>query len=186
MSADATFPSRVDAWLAMLVLGSLGLTVYQAWALHATAPQESLLAAGIALGVFVLVLALTWPCNYTLTDTHLVVRAGIVRHRIAYRDITSAQPSRSLWAGPALSLRRVRVTYAGRFVLISPRERKRFIEELQRRIAQSTGNRDAPGSAKRFRRTCGQPVRADPLRATNAPSSRTAFGLCCTDSQPVS
>lgn len=137
MRADAMFPSRVDTWLAMLVLGSLALAVYQAWALYATAPQESLLAAGIALGVFVLVLALTWPCTYTLTDTHLVVRAGIVRHRIAYRDISGVQPSRSLWAGPALSLRRVKVTYAGRFVLISPRERPRFIEELQRRVAQS-------------------------------------------------
>lgn len=144
MRDDAMYPSRIDAWLVVLVLGSLALAGYQAWSLHATAPQESALAAGIAAGVFLLVLALTWPCTYTLTDSHLVVRAGVVRQRIAYRDITGAERSRSLWAGPALSLRRVKVSYAGRFVLLSPRDRGRFVEELRCRVACARG--DTPPS----------------------------------------
>ena len=148
MTDEATYPSRIDAWLVGLVIGSIALGFYQAWSLRATAPNESLLAAAIVLGVYVVVLALSWPCTYTLTDTHLVVRAGIVRQRIAYRDITGVEPSRSLLAGPALSLRRVKVSYAGRFVLISPRDRGRFVEELRYRVARahggtppSTGNR---------------------------------------------
>lgn len=78
-------------------------------------------------------LATSFPCTYTLTDTHLVIRSGLFRQRIAYRDITAVAASGSVWAAPALSLRRVWIDFAGRFQLVSPREREEFITALRRR-----------------------------------------------------
>jgi len=131
---DVTFRSKVDAWLVALVLASIGLTLFQAGRLLTVAPRESLLGLAIVAVTIVLIALLSVPCTYTLTATHLVVRSGIVRLRIAYGDISAVARSRSLWAGPALSLQRVKVSYAGRFVLVSPKDRDRFIDELQQRV----------------------------------------------------
>jgi hypothetical protein len=65
----------------------------------------------------------------------LVVRGGILRYRIPYADITDIAPSREIWAAPALSLQRVEISHGpGRFALVSPRERERFIAELEKRV----------------------------------------------------
>ena len=88
------------------------------------------------------------PCRYTLAKDHLVVRTGIVRWRIAYTDVTDIAPSREIWAAPAMSLQRVKIRYgSGRSMLISPRERERFIAELGRRVQASkiSGGRTSPG-----------------------------------------
>lgn len=78
-----------------------------------------------------------FSCHYTLEADHLRVQSGVVRWRIPYADITDVQASRSPWAAPALSLRRVKISYRGRFQLVSPRERERFIDELRARVARA-------------------------------------------------
>ena len=78
-------------------------------------------------------LALFLPCNYTLAEDHLLVRAGFRRWRIPYREIRSIQLSRNPLAAPALSLRRVKIEYGGQFTLVSPRQREFFVQELQAR-----------------------------------------------------
>lgn len=83
---------------------------------------------GVAVGAMALV------AFDALSATQLVIRSGLVRWRIAYADITGVEPSRSLWSAPALSLRRVGVRYAGRFQLVSPRDRERFITALNGRV----------------------------------------------------
>jgi hypothetical protein len=52
-------------------------------------------------------------------------------------QITDIAPSRSLWSAPAMSLRRVKVSYRGRFMLVSPRERERFIAELTQQVERA-------------------------------------------------
>ncbi len=51
------------------------------------------------------------------------------------------EPSRNPLAAPALSLRRVKVSYRGRFQLIPPLERERFIQLLEERVARARGLR---------------------------------------------
>jgi len=135
MNRDAEYVSRIDRWLVLVVVAVIALMLADAWALRVVAPRESLLVAVAMIGAVALLLALSWPCTYTLTDSQLVIRSGLMRLRIAYDDITGVEFSRSLWAGPALSLRRVKVRFAGRFILLSPADRERFIEDLERRAA---------------------------------------------------
>ena len=75
------------------------------------------------------------PCRYTLESDHLLIRCGLIRQRIPYRDITAITPSRSLWSAPALSLQRVKLSYGrSSSQLVSPRERAAFIQALQHRV----------------------------------------------------
>jgi hypothetical protein len=132
-SADTVYTSRIDAWLTVLLLGTMGIVLFQCWSSYDAAPRESLLAGIATIVTVTLLLALSWPCTYTLTESHLVIRSGLVRWRIPYRDIVGVRKSRSVWAGPALSLQRVKVSLHGRFMLVSPRDREQFITELARR-----------------------------------------------------
>lgn len=77
------------------------------------------------------------PCQYTLADDRLLVRSGVVRWRIPYVQITDIEPSRSLWSAAAMSLPRVKVSYGGRFIPVSPREREQFIAEPTQQIERA-------------------------------------------------
>ena len=129
-----TLRSRIDTWLVIVLCLSLGLMLYQSIAVYSTSPTASLINLGMLAFLLVLGRLVGYPCEYTLTPTHLLIRFGAVRQRIAYTEITAVEPSRSLWASPALSLQRVKIRYAGRFVLVSPKDRAHFIAELRQRV----------------------------------------------------
>lgn len=129
-----TFPSRVDLWLIAVTLAMLGWLLWQALEGFQRSPADGLAALGVIGLMLVLGVLFGYPCTYTLTDTQLLIRSGLIRQRIAYRDITGIAPSGALWSAPALSLQRVRIDFAGRFQLVSPRERERFIAALQERV----------------------------------------------------
>lgn len=132
---NRTYPSRIDAWLLACIGLALGLPVLEGFAALPRAPAEALLHFAVPVLLLALGRLLGYPCAYTLTPTHLLIRAGVVRQRIPYSDITGIEPSHSLWAAPALSLRRVKISRKGRFHLVSPREREAFMEELGQRVA---------------------------------------------------
>lgn len=128
------FKSKVDTWLAVVMIAALTLS---AWAVAQAVWTE---AAGAWIGVAVLLVTwvfvglVTVPVEYVLEDSDLVVRSGVWRTRIPYEQITEVRRTRSLLAGPAWSLDRLRVKYGpGRFTLISPVERDEFLHQLDRR-----------------------------------------------------
>lgn len=129
-----TFPTRVDAWLALAAAGGFAATLAGGFTALATNPDEAVFAFGFAAFLVLLTFLVGFPCRYTLADDHLLIQCGVVRWRIPYADITDVAPSRSLWAAPAMSLRRVKVSFRGRFQLVSPKERERFIAELRARV----------------------------------------------------
>lgn len=133
--SDVTFRSRVDAWLVITVTAALVLVLLQGILAYSRSPGESFLVMGLLACLLLLMRLIAYPCEYTLASTHLLIRFGVVRVRIAYADVTSVEPSHSLWSAPALSLHRVKVRYAGRFLLISPVDRERFITLLRERVA---------------------------------------------------
>ena len=150
MPPSMQFASKVDAWLAVLMLGGGVL------ALLAVAPTiggSFARSAGAAqlLGVAaVLLLSLLLPAwlllgtRYSLTDDALKVRAGPFRWTVPLAEISSVRPSRSILSAPALSLQRVKVSYRrGRgqgFQLVSPRERERFMQTLRQRVDGAAGH----------------------------------------------
>jgi hypothetical protein len=128
---EVTFPARFDTWLVIAVAAVLGLVLHGA---STGAPEERLFSLGLAVCMVALMFLVGVPCSYTLADDHLLIRSGLVRQRIHYSAITDVAASRSLWAAPAPSLRRVKVNYRGRFQLVSPQERERFILALRERV----------------------------------------------------
>ena len=114
-----TFPTKVDAWLVVVLAAGIGASLYGAIEVVHTDPFRAAVRFG-ATAVLVLVVFLAGiPCQYTLADDHLLVRSGVVRWRIPYVQITDIAPSSSLWSAPAMSLRRVKVSYRGRFMLVA-------------------------------------------------------------------
>lgn len=130
-----TYNSKIDTWLLVLT----GLVLSSMLFRGLMALRFSTTYAAMVLGAFavivLIVLLFAYPCRYTFMDDHLLIQSGAIRMRIDYADITGIAPSRSLWSAPALSLQRVRIEFAGRFQLVSPMQRERFIEELKARIA---------------------------------------------------
>ncbi len=143
-SPSLVFPSRIDAWLAgvvlLAVLSPLAVVAWQG----AGAGTEQVVVWATALLPLLAGGLLLLPCRYTLADDHLHIRCGLIRQRITYRDITGIAPSRNILSAPALSLHRVKVSYRrGRgqgFQLVSPRERERFMQALQQRVDAVAGH----------------------------------------------
>ncbi len=125
-----TFPSKVDAWIAALMIVPLGISaVVMGSALRANPPLPAVL---ILVGVEVLVLALivgtVRSTRYEVTDREVIVRSPPFRWRIEIESIESIRPSRSPASSPALSLDRLEIRYSGdRRMLISPRDREGFL-----------------------------------------------------------
>jgi membrane protein YdbS with pleckstrin-like domain len=122
-----TFPSKVDAWLAV-VLGAAA-AVLLAVCVLAFREGQNLVALGPVLAL-VVTAALVWPCQYQLQEDHLEVRSGIIRYRVPYVQIDAVSPSREPWSSPALSLDRMRIQYGKRAILISPADREGFLVAL--------------------------------------------------------
>jgi hypothetical protein len=72
------------------------------------------------------------PTRYELHADQLVVRSGVLRYRAPYGEIRSVVPSRAIWSSPAWSLDRLWISrHRGMDLLISPRDKQRFLVELQ-------------------------------------------------------
>ena len=139
----AFFTSRVDSWLlaigplaGLFAIASVAVTVVP-FALNASVLHDKTMLSLIAVvfaSTLVLPLWLLLDTNYTLTAEELLVRSGPLRWRIALGDVREVLPSRSWASSPALSLDRLRIRYGqGRSILISPREKQRFIDALRER-----------------------------------------------------
>lgn len=125
-----TYPSAVDVWFLALLIGVPVLFFSLGFSRLDTDPDRAKFL--IVQGGFVtlLIVALTVPCRYTLTDDSLEIRCGLIHSSISLAEITGAELSGNVLSAPALSLRRVKIDHAGGFALVSPRNREAFIAEL--------------------------------------------------------
>lgn len=129
------FDSKIDAWLVLVVIAAIGLTLFQSIALSGVSLAASAISLAAALFIIALCFAVAVPCRYALEADHLFIQSGLMKRRIAYRDIKKIEPSSLSLSAPALSLRRVKISYGKTFQLVSPRERELFIKLLQERVA---------------------------------------------------
>lgn len=129
---SATFPSRVDGWLALALLAGAGVALVGVLAAGSVLPWPVaflMLVLGCVLPVWLLA-----STAYTLNDTELVVRAGPFKWRVPIHEIRSVTPTRSALSSPALSLDRLCIEYCdSRSIMVSPRNRDGFLLELEAR-----------------------------------------------------
>ena len=91
----------------------------------------ALLLGVITLGLTTTLFAwLLRSTYYEIDGDDLRVVCGPFRKRIPVGDIASVEPSRSVWSSPALSLDRLRIRYGDKSILVSPADKRGFIDAL--------------------------------------------------------
>lgn len=128
------YRSKVDAWIALLVGGGALVSVFVG---------AMLLWQGQRLGWLVMLLMpgllrlMAWPIDYEITDSELVIRAGVMRWRVPLAAIVNVEPTRNPLSSPAWSLDRLRVRWRRgariRWIQISPEDKLAFLLELAAR-----------------------------------------------------
>jgi hypothetical protein len=138
-----TFTSKIDPWIAAIAIGP-GLMVVPGVALLVWRGGQLTLGTGIMLGVTgLLVLAVPiWiflSTSYEITDDTLRVRSGPLKQQVPLEDITNVTTTRTWESAPALSLRRIRITFAsGRTVIVSPADDRGFLATLAHAGVEAT------------------------------------------------
>ena len=119
------FKSKIDWWFGLILVYPTFLSI------KAMLEGEWLGLLGLATVVgFILFLSKT--TQYIINENQLIVKSTwIVNERIDISKITKVEKSNSILSSPALSLDRLLVRY-NKYdeVLISPKEKKEFIDEL--------------------------------------------------------
>lgn len=129
------YASKIDTWLLLvlafavvscLVVPLLALRSQGAVAI-ATAAPTILIGAGLPLWLFL-------STRYILTDVALLVQCGPFKWQVPLAEISSVTATRNPLSSPALSLDRLRIDYSrGKSIMISPREKERFLQDLEQR-----------------------------------------------------
>ncbi|OUT62362.1 MAG: hypothetical protein CBB71_02100 [Rhodopirellula sp. TMED11] len=133
------YPSKVDGWIAVLVmLGPLVTLGLAGYAMLHNEGQASMILLAVGAVTLLITALVTMPCRYTIAKDNLAIRCGVVFYRVPLKHIQSAEISGSWLSGPALSLKRVRVSTGTRSYLVSPLYREQFIQDLKAAIASQT------------------------------------------------
>lgn len=138
---DIIFHSKIDAWLAVVVLGgSLLLILVPLWEWRYNSNNslsKKLLTTILTVPFSLLLLLPLVNTKYTLTDNQLIVHNGFYSSSIDLIDITSITPTRNAVSSPALSLDRIEIQYVdadgNNSTLISPKDNQVFYQALQKR-----------------------------------------------------
>jgi hypothetical protein len=130
--------SKKDWWLVGLVLAAIFIPlVLGAFFLVGGSPSEGLARSLLIIGTLTgaAVLLTTYPLYYQVTSSELIVRCGVLmRRHISLTAIDEVAVDRDPVSGPAWSLDRLRVSYRKdseqTFIMISPRDKLSFLQEL--------------------------------------------------------
>lgn len=119
------FKSKIDWWFGLILVYPIFVSI------TAMIKGEWIGLLGL-VGVVGFILILSKTTQYIINENELIVKSTwIVNERIALSKITKIEKSNSILSSPALSLDRVLVRY-NKYdeILISPKERQSFIDEL--------------------------------------------------------
>jgi membrane protein YdbS with pleckstrin-like domain len=130
-----TFKSAVDLWLlvimALVVIISLGVSIRLVLQ-HSPAGYLrviGVLAVGIGMPFW-----LFYTTQYVVKDEVLKIQSGPFRWTIPITSISQAVETSSPLSSPALSLRRLEITYGeSKTIMVSPKDRKGFLEAIGQR-----------------------------------------------------
>jgi hypothetical protein len=132
-SAPTPFRSASDWWLiaiialAVLVVLSIALIVFVNAGFNWT--KLLVVSPGVLIGIG-LPLWLLRSTSYLIDGSTLVVRGGPIQVRVPIESISSVERTNTIASAPALSLRRMRIAYGDRSVIISPRDPDAFLAAL--------------------------------------------------------
>ena len=132
---DSGFRSKVDLWLIAFVL-TIPVLVLE-FALEGTGLDErfsDLLAIAICALILIFFAWIYFTTSYTVTPAALLVKSGPFSWIVPLREISSIEPTHNPASSPALSLDRLRVSYADRELMISPADKAGFMAAIKRNL----------------------------------------------------
>ena len=135
--------SRVDLWFILLLVGCMGIMIYQL-IVELLAGKA---AYPLVIGLLVLagIIVPLFKIKYVFCEEYLKVDCSLFgKERISYESIISMKKTMNPLSSAALSLRRIEIHYevSGRreMILVSPKDRDAFIQEVEKR-QNERGNR---------------------------------------------
>ncbi|WP_169392708.1 MULTISPECIES: PH domain-containing protein [Psychrobacter] len=135
--ANLVFTSKIDFWIAAILFGAILLTIaapFWQWKRNGDGSlAQSIFLAFMLLPFIALTLLPLFRTKYTLTESQLLINNGFFTQRIEIAKITKITPTRNMKSSPALSLDRIKISYQGNSVLISPKDKPLFLQEIQAR-----------------------------------------------------
>ena len=134
---NAVFTSKIDLWLAFLILGSgllLILVPVWEWMYNDSSTRRILFISLLTIPGAILLLLIFFNIKYSLSEDELFVKNGFSTQSIPLKDITHIIPTNSMLSAPALSLDRIEIKYKGGNIVISPKDKEGFYHAVQRRV----------------------------------------------------
>ena len=106
--------SKVNWWLILSIVILPGLAViYSSFSETHELLNSFIAGFWVFLGLSTIILVLGCPTKYTLTDKGLRIHTGIfLSWKIPYDRIIDAYPVYSIWAAPALSIKKARAFFS--------------------------------------------------------------------------
>ena len=134
---NAVFTSKIDLWLAFLILGSsllLILVPVWEWIYNDSSTTRILFISLLTIPGSILLLLIFFNIKYSLSEDELFVKNGFSTQSIPLKDITHIIPTNSMLSAPALSLDRIEIKYKGGNIVISPKDKEGFYHAVQQRV----------------------------------------------------
>ena len=134
---NAVFTSKIDFWLAFLILGSsllLILVPVWEWMYNNSSIKRILFISLFTMPGAILLLLIFFNVKYSLSDDELFVKNGFSTQSIPLKDIIYIIPTNSMLSAPALSLERIEIRYEGGSIVISPKDKEGFYRAIQERV----------------------------------------------------
>mgnify|MGYP000884344381 FL=1 len=118
------FGTKVDWWIVLVLAFA---PVSMATAAIVTRDVWVLVGGFLFLGALSLIIV---PCEYVLENKWLVVRSGLIRYRVPYDQIDEVRPTNNPLSSPAWSLDRLWISYGRKNIMISPKEKRKFLDAV--------------------------------------------------------
>ncbi|MBT8078361.1 MAG: PH domain-containing protein [Gammaproteobacteria bacterium] len=126
---EKVFRSKIDWWVALLMLALLATQVFVALQLLRNEPRgaEEYIGLIVVVLAFALILVMFLRTRYRVDREELQIVCGLFRWTVPLAEISSVVETRNPLSSPALSLDRVRINYgSGRCVMVSPADKAGF------------------------------------------------------------
>lgn len=119
------FKSKKDIWLAVSIWGVIILMFFM------MITEQIIVVYIVGILNNALLLWLWFGTSYKIDDENLIVKNGPFKSTIDIKSIKKLRATKTLLAGPALSIDRIEIQYKRYdFVIVSPKEKNKFIESL--------------------------------------------------------
>ncbi len=122
------FRSKYAWWLTAIIVAAMAGLAFPAAAAFPSIISYVIMATIIFLGWIL-------RTGYTVHEDKLIIRSGPFKWTVLLADIISIKPSRDPLSSPALSLDRLFIRHKKGFVLISPKEKEKFLPLMKEKCA---------------------------------------------------